>query len=97
MKLIFLSILWVITIGFIFTQIILPIFTKLRFFWWFYPPLNQVVTPKPKPEAKYESLEELEKEAEQKTEGYKQVMDDIHGVENTIEKIKRKTEIKPNN
>lgn len=97
MKIILLSAMWIAVIAFLFTQMVLPLFTKLRFFWWFLPPLQQLKDPKPKvePEAEHHiaSLDELEKKAEEKTQGYKEVMDDIHGVESMVGKIKRKTDL----
>lgn len=99
MKLILLIILWTLALLFIVSQLILPLFTRLDFFWLFRDNNHvfrekKVKEPKPQEPAKpAQSLDELEHIAEEKTQSYKEVLDDIYGVEQKVREIKNKTRI----
>lgn len=79
----------------IISQIIIPIFTKLEFFWFFKKKIHKEEIPEePKVKAELQDLEELEKEVAQKTEEYASVIHKVENAEEKIEKIKEKTEVK---
>lgn len=99
MKLILLIILWTLALLFLVSQLLLPLFTRLDFFWLFRDN-NHVFREKKIKQAKQDepprpvqTLDELQHLAEEKTQSYKDVLDDIHGVEQKVKEIKNKTKL----
>lgn len=83
--------IWVVIIS----QIIIPLFTKLEFFWFFRKKTHQEEVEEPKPiRSELQDLEELEKEVAEKTEEYVSVIHKVEDAEEKISKIKEKTEVK---
>lgn len=72
----------------LFTQIIIPLFTKKLPFFWFFKK-NYGTTP----ESKVKELSELEKEAQDRTDSYKEMIDELEDTSKHLEEIKNKTKI----
>jgi hypothetical protein len=88
---IFQLLIWVTIIS----QIIIPLFTKLEFFWLFRKKIHKEEIEEPKPiRSELQDLEELEKEVAQKTEEYASVIHKVEEAEEKIGNIKQKTEVK---
>jgi hypothetical protein len=79
----------------IISQIIIPLFTKLEFFWFFKKKIHKEEVPEePKVRVELQDLEELEKEVAEKTEEYASLIHKVDNAEEKIEKIREKTEVK---
>jgi hypothetical protein len=79
----------------IISQIIIPLFTKLEFFWFFRKKIHKEEVEEPKPvRSELKDLDELEKEVAEKTEEYASVIHKVENAEEKLEKIKEKTEVK---
>ena len=59
-----------------------------------YDLLEKYFTKKEKPKSQPKDLEELEKEAIEKTESYNEVVDKVNETEKIVKNIKKKTETK---
>jgi hypothetical protein len=78
------------TIVFLLTQIIIPLFTKLDLFWIF---KEKTVIVNPEPVNCVKELDELEKEATESTEAYKETLGALSNTEKKLSEIREKTKI----
>ena len=88
MKILIVLLLQIFVLLFIITQIILPIFSRYQFFWWFKPKTKTFRAPKK--DSKIKDLSELEKDVIARTEAYKDVLENVKGTEEQLSEIKRK-------
>lgn len=86
-KLVVIFTIQILLVILLFTQIIIPLFTKLPFFWFFKK--KSVDTSEPK----IKELSELEKEAQDRTDSYKEMIDELEDASKHLEEIKDKTKI----
>ena len=78
-------------IWFILTQIAMPFFTNYNFFWSFRKRENRFVNSNNSRRINIQTLEDLDREAEIRTESYKEVIEELRQTEEELNKIKNKT------